>query len=146
MPNNLRPNLATAKKSILDFAKSQIPSLYLFAIDSVLSPCCDIFVTNFVVSCDPDNAGNYIVVITLSSSLNLRGTGMGTLGVGGMQAIVNGNNQFQWNDTNSITLKNVSANSGDQSVNFTLLLGVGGIVSLLFTPDMPDNVITFPTC
>lgn len=152
MPNNLQPPLSTAKRSIINFSKSQVSNLDLKAIQLVLSPCCTNSITAVTAICDPDHTGNYIVTINLAEPLSLLGQGLVFISTNSIVGTLNdqsGSPFFPISDGKVITIKNVHFNqsvSGVASVALQILLpinseGTASIATLLGPFDT-----TFPTC
>lgn len=80
-----RPPLPAIKKSILNFIQGLVPYSLYRAFQILLSPCCDITITDVDIVCDPSApAGDsiYDITLTLSESVSLAGMGYASVFIG----------------------------------------------------------------
>jgi hypothetical protein len=146
--SDLQPNSATAKNDILKFARSLVSKVTLKALDTLLSPCCLVYLTSVVVVCDPNNTGKYIVTLTLNTGFQLLGRGTVELNVEeykqGESAYVDG--------SSVLTFTNVHANPGQSSIGISIyfyIYGLPNYTAIVYRAGTDTSLIDdpiFPTC
>lgn len=142
MPTNLKPTAASAKLSILNFAKSMVsPSTYR-ALGIILSTCCEITATA-TATCSPKGGGLYNILVTLSSPISLAGAGT-AFAVGKTLPVTVQDNQTQ------ILLPDYPGSPGSSTFTLQLLLGLGhnptSGSSTVVGYVIPGVVVILPTC
>jgi len=145
-----RPELSVIKKAVLRLVQGLVSKSIYRGIEIIMSPCCKVYFTNYDISCDPDNPGNYIVTVTINTPLYLLNKGVVQLGVGSYQS-----KHIDYVDgSTTLTFTNVVADPSDTHLSVVAFMGLFPEGDVNFTSityrissdvsPIPDPV--FPTC
>lgn len=126
----------------------------LKAMEIILSPCCGVRFESVGVTCDLANAGKYVVTFKLTEPLNLRGKGTFGIVTNSSYAVSTAGGFFPWNDSNTISVDNLSLGVGPGTVsyfnvqffiadNFDPLAGTSG--GFILATALANSVV-IPTC